>query len=79
LALNNLAWIVWYETVVQDLSVVQQNGVSERGRENNAYDDETFDRVKIPTGTLLPFVYIFILFDGNRARLSLAAVVAGVR
>lgn len=30
LALNNLAWIVWYKTVVQDLTQVQQNGVSNK-------------------------------------------------
>lgn len=28
LALNNLSWIVWYKTVVEDLSVIQENGVS---------------------------------------------------
>ncbi|CAH1713994.1 calcitonin gene-related peptide type 1 receptor-like isoform X2 [Aphis gossypii] len=27
LALNNLTWIIWYKTVVQDLSVLQQNGI----------------------------------------------------
>lgn len=31
LALNNFAWIIWYKTVVQDLSIVQQNGVSRSG------------------------------------------------
>ncbi|XP_025417455.1 calcitonin gene-related peptide type 1 receptor-like isoform X2 [Sipha flava] len=27
LALNNFAWIIWYKFVVQDLSVVKQNGI----------------------------------------------------
>ncbi|VVC45013.1 Hypothetical protein CINCED_3A014009 [Cinara cedri] len=27
LALNNLSWIIWYKTVVEDLSIIQENGL----------------------------------------------------